>query len=1553
MSDQIIRQYPFVTPDSMRQKTHIDKNFFDAHTKKAFGRTHTNGTKYVGHVENWGSEMLLESRKMKTNRPPLGDIILNERLNQFFELRYDDNINTYEHENAFMCLLKKDVIKNSKIYIKFNNVEKYWIPRAMEDNDLRVFPQLGYRTKTPPILYYEEYDGGPVLEYELSASNKTGGEVTYWFLDSIPPVEGGYGYNQDANSYFDIHADNELDDILLDVTYKTDDSIQTLPLMKWMEGLPFIWLTFSNYQTLPPIIMNNNITKSGGQILIPGTDGNGHHFLYLNKNVNGDEIQPHGEDHGNDGLWQLRVYAKNKDFSLDASAIEENFNKELDRLVLVYYNRNDTTPGKSVENYYEHFNIVLSGEYYKLMFPDTSIISNFYQTRNIWKFHKPEEGDWDYDGVSYQNTEVYAYLDDFGERYTHLTNRSVKSGLSAIFQIIPNLTYIDAFEQITHDRYDWLKGNSVAGVHVDYTTDYSTNGVIKNNGSIFKLGDYDGLPPYYHYKLPRTTHRPHVELYGIRDKVREITNKGMENQTASVIVDGAIPRGDMDDLIKNMEPAIKYDMLRRYITDETVEIISKRNVMTTVGVFGHRDCYDTEREDSRYLTKFLYHGKRSLSTGIIGELDPDLEVGRVYYLSNDSIEYVNAYYDNRSKLTMARICDIPTRMEQLIGITDIAPTLIADQFYTRQGASYTFEDRDRLLQLINYGVLVHNSDHKYIGYDFPEVILETDDWYIQTGEDYERQAIDIMNQRFSYPYLLENYPRYKDLDEKLEVHKYIHMWTSLATKGILGYEWDIISGGSGYSTGSIIQVYLYGKMIQGKILKVSESGEILSIGEISNGIQELGVGDPESILYGTFDAETNQWYYKNTGEAITNRDLIDRLNEGRQSLQNELDHEEEMIEIPLSSIDSQYTYLTPSVVTSTNNESVGKGCVLEFFVTKRFWEKRGRTVEGVIPNLYTYTLDVFGNIWIWEFSEKLLDPDDEKIIEQAHQLFLKTNTRRENESHGDWKNRTFQSWAEQKTRDQYILNVIQNGMAVVDNNAIECLHKANPDSSIWGRYDLETGTWNNSLLQNVMGYKKSSVFYIEGWIRKYQMTGDRIVENPYDNFGTRRNRKLNAILTNHIHEYKLFNQGSMDYPNHPTSLFTKTEKIDQWYRYEYEDDESLNYQEHLMNVDISDKHVTPDMFYLTYNEEFRDPDAVYDNVVYMDSYESAKIQTDYMVTRPKTYYPMNHKAAVNINPNKAGNLIFNHITDGIYGKAHIETVHGNVAQQQPNVFMYDPFETEYHTYHQVRNDVVQIEETYPITFASFENSKSLVWEKNQLRLEGSAYRYTGYDLNGDDVIDQLIENKETTKSGVTYEDILTTAYNLYRTEYPRNIDESVDGYEQRIKIGWTEDVQKTYIKRVYMIIQSKEKSGESSSIVDSSNNLQFYYEDKCYYHPSIYDEPAIEMFRKPREIVATRDNKGNITPVGEQPCGTLKPITTQQYPSHYQWNNIDYQSKLVYLVKIPDDVKLELGSFDFCRVEDEYSLTEVDSEAEIIILYRNELYIRDSEERTWVKVLRE
>lgn len=77
-------------------------------------------------------------------------------------------------------------------------------------------------------------------------------------------------------------------------------------------------------------------------------------------------------------------------------------------------------------------------------------------------------------------------------------------------------------------------------------------------------------------------------------------------------------------------------------------------------------------------------------------------IGRVYILSNDDLEYKNNASTTYPKpaRTAARMCDIPTSIAQLSGAMGISSSPIIDDRYVRTEASFNLEDKNRLYNTI-------------------------------------------------------------------------------------------------------------------------------------------------------------------------------------------------------------------------------------------------------------------------------------------------------------------------------------------------------------------------------------------------------------------------------------------------------------------------------------------------------------------------------------------------------------------------------------------------------------------------------------------------------------------------------------------------------------------------------------------------------------------------------------------------------------------------------------------------------------------------------------
>ena len=754
MSDKSMEFSQFMSPDSLRKATQLLKNMYDLHTKRYCGYEDINGCQYVGTVENFGSEMLFETRKLLMNKPPLKNIFIENTFDFYFDIQYSEIINTYDQQNMLCAVLRKDVLLSDKEYcIKFNDVEIVNIPRAQSWSDPIVYKDPYIKTKIPPILCIKSSDGS-IEEMQLILSDETDVDTTYFFRL----------YDDMTDMYSDTYEEI--------ITNKT---ITTLPITDKMNGLPFIWMTVNKLSTLPDIGFVNNILYNS-QFLTIGTNGHNISMVYPALNIAEDDI---------DYSWIIKAIPNESSSFIEDENAMTNYECLIKEIHLLKYDKDNVD--LSVEPL-EDLCITYDDTYSKMTLTkiDGVVIDNV-KYIGKWFFKKPLSSDYDYDKRTYRNP-CYAYtaLETFHNNFVKEELISYDNMIAG-FQVHFKMDYVD--------MNDALCQNVVSGVHVDFTSDHSDNSVSKKNGVIHDLGDFNGLPKYFSYMIKDTIHRAHIEAYSIRDGINR-SKSSIDKQTAGIIIDSAIPQNELNKVTSDMPISIQFDwndqINRRYITiDENASISNSVTEITFAdsNTFGNSKIAKYSLND-----KFVYHGNRTFSLGIIG-LDPELEVGRVYIISNDKIVYENNEVSSHKKppTTFARICDIPTKYSQLINIKGIAPTLVIDEDYVRTEACFYGNRGDKEI-LYNQT----NRDH----------IMVTDD-YVVFPETFDMSTItnQMISERFS---------------------KYIHLNDIIEITDRNFVEYEIDDGGTGYNVDDIFSFYIGGIRIKG-IVKTVDEGVVTAI----------------------------------------------------------------------------------------------------------------------------------------------------------------------------------------------------------------------------------------------------------------------------------------------------------------------------------------------------------------------------------------------------------------------------------------------------------------------------------------------------------------------------------------------------------------------------------------------------------------------------------------------------------------------------------------------------------------------------------------------------
>ena len=257
MNNSLYELIPSMSPDSLRTFLKTTNSFFDTHTKKNIGYEDINGDQYVGTTENYGSEILMESRKMLMNNPSLKNLFTKNTFDYYFDIEFCPMVDSYYQSNMMYALLSKDVLISSRRYnITFTNCEEVIVLRSESSSDPNVKKSRFIRTSTPPTLNIIDPNG-------LTADETVSLEITddtsnteYYFLIDIT--------TEDFIDNFD----------------ETTHVLKTKDINDADAGLPFVWICNDKFNRYPILEFNNNIDDSNHPLMTIGTNGHDIYGLY-------------------------------------------------------------------------------------------------------------------------------------------------------------------------------------------------------------------------------------------------------------------------------------------------------------------------------------------------------------------------------------------------------------------------------------------------------------------------------------------------------------------------------------------------------------------------------------------------------------------------------------------------------------------------------------------------------------------------------------------------------------------------------------------------------------------------------------------------------------------------------------------------------------------------------------------------------------------------------------------------------------------------------------------------------------------------------------------------------------------------------------------------------------------------------------------------------------------------------------------------------------------------------------------------------------------------
>lgn len=633
MSDIVKRESLFVSPDTLRYTLNSLNHFYENHTADHIGYKHVNGTQYVGHVCNFSSEIFLETRKIQMNHPPFDEV-----LNVSEELNYYFDLTYSGFVETYNQQSMLVALLRKHVLIDPNFVYSLKFSNGATKTILR---SNNSSTYTVYKQTFYETDTAPVLSVTDTATEEV---VTYDMF-----VEG---QTASAITKYLFSLNGATEGLY---TYDEENNELTIQLSNQLVDIPFIWICVNELNVFPKFDIESFLDVYSRPLLHIGTNGHGTNLLYpyLTEGNTPAVIS-------DDETWYIQAYPEIGIFDDIPNTVK------IDRIVYAY--------GTDVEDAQSHQSRTITY--------DKKYTSIYLSIDATWLFHTNELGEIDY---------AYIPLSDFY--------------LNAESNVLNKAAFTVKFDPVYLSRHEMLQRDAYTGIHLDVASEYTDHSIEKKNGLVHELGAFDEIPEYFKYTLSRDIHHIHSELYAIREN-DNIPNERPENrQTAALILDSGIPKNEYKQISSNLNVSLPY-MYRipgkeygGFVFDPS-QSTSKTNYLSDA-VYVDDNHFATRTDgDHTYdnYPKFIYHGNSVFSLSELG-FDPDTEYGRVYNLSNDPSTYENNRLAKHPKplATVARICDIPTRFQQLIHIRGYAPSLVIDKNYVRNYAPYKVQDAENIL----------------------------------------------------------------------------------------------------------------------------------------------------------------------------------------------------------------------------------------------------------------------------------------------------------------------------------------------------------------------------------------------------------------------------------------------------------------------------------------------------------------------------------------------------------------------------------------------------------------------------------------------------------------------------------------------------------------------------------------------------------------------------------------------------------------------------------------------------------------------------------------
>ena len=750
LKHEIVKEYhPFITPDSLRQATKLMKALYESHTPTNMGFTDIEGLQYTSTIQNFGFELLSETKKIRMDKPPIEKLYefydvtpnISNGLTFFFDLRYSEMLEHPSQQNMMVASLKDDILIDGYSYrLLFTNGNVIQTWRSKSYGDDRMYAIQFYHTKTPPV-FEECNDTGIVRRYNMS------------FMDQ----------NKTTTHYYFQTDQEDVQDVIIELDHHNQ-----------FKGVPLIWICSDAFRSMPSLeeILSNNQYEESVNSPIFDIGVNGHDQYFLIKH-----IYENSSSYLNK-KWFMKVFTNKGIFSTGTDQ-NINYNIPISKIEVYSASEFNTTPDSSY-----HIIINIDESFSKVMIHDIT----------KWNVRKPIEDDYGYDGTTYNNP-IYMWT-ELNEQWNPIDGVA-----QPLLRVIFDDTYVRTYETLCED--------AVSGIHIDNGSDHSYNSIIKKNGMIHNLADFDGLPVYYKYRLSNKILHPRMTIYNIRDQFNQRNQKITKKKVSGIILDAAIPQTSLSTDTSELDEVIVYKMNKSidevptyYFNDNNGKLRwTSKNALSEITFVDNQTFSNSNLLGQSNKPKFIYHGNRTFSLGVM-KLDPEKETGRVFILSNDDIKYYNNGLVNdenkKPRRTFARICDIPTSFTQLIHIPNYAPTVIIDEKYMRTECSYDMTTPETIWNGLASNWLKNPPTLNHQWFHYPG----------NRGGD--------LNTWMNYGDALFYYSRWINLNPRLNLNNDTE------------YQFEVVNGGSGFEETDTFTFMIGGRLFDG-IVNAVNNGSVTDI----------------------------------------------------------------------------------------------------------------------------------------------------------------------------------------------------------------------------------------------------------------------------------------------------------------------------------------------------------------------------------------------------------------------------------------------------------------------------------------------------------------------------------------------------------------------------------------------------------------------------------------------------------------------------------------------------------------------------------------------------